>query len=75
MLARKLVEERGASLIGRTVWTYEYGDWPGGSAVVVDLHPDPCAPDIVFGVRGQGFDYMGVLEHEEVHLQREDVIK
>jgi len=73
MNARKLVELAGDRLLGRTVWTEAIGYYPGGEARVVELAPDPEAPEILFSVehpiREQaGRSRMGVFEWEEVVL-------
>jgi hypothetical protein len=71
MNARKLVEVAGVRLLGRTVLTEATGYDPGGGARVVELAPDPGAPEILFAVghptRGQaGRRRIGVFEWEEV---------
>lgn len=72
MLASELVKLYGDDLIGKRVWTYRFGEWPGGPATVVNIYPDRDAPDTGFGVEGQGYEYMDILEHEEVAiLERE----
>jgi len=73
MNARKLVEVAGDRLLGRTVWTQTIGYYPGGEARVVELAPDPEAPEILFTVEHPiweraGRSRMGVFEWEEVLL-------
>ena len=73
MNARKLVELAGARLLGRTVWTEAIGYYPGGEARVVELAPEPGAPEILFTVEHPireraGRMRMGVSEWEEVVL-------
>jgi hypothetical protein len=73
MNARKLVEVAGVRLLGRTVLTEALRYYPGGEARVVELAPDPGAPEILFAVehpiREQaGRRRIGVFEWEEVML-------
>jgi hypothetical protein len=51
MNAVTMVEHHGEKLIGKMVFTYPYGEWPGGPAKVVELYPDAGAPEIVMQVR------------------------
>lgn len=53
-------------LIGRKINTEEIGDYPGGVAEVIQLLPDPNAPEIVFLVRHPSFGEIGIFEYEEV---------
>jgi len=79
--AKELLDEFGEGLIGRRVRTLPLGAWPGGSARIVKVRPDPEAPEIVFEVRGTGQkvqnaiaagdledEVMGVFDYEEVEL-------
>lgn len=68
MKASKLVQSMGASLVGREVLTAGVGEYPGGEAVVTELHPDPGAPEIVFNVRHPSVGVIGVFDHEPVEL-------
>ena len=73
MNARKLVEMARDRLLGRMVLTKALGYYPGGEAKVVELAPDPGAPEIRFVVehpiREQtGRRRIGVFEWEEVVL-------
>lgn len=54
MNAKELLDEMGEKLIGRTIFTEPFGDWPGGRAIVKEIAPDPEAPEIVFTVLGTG---------------------
>jgi hypothetical protein len=67
-------------LIGMKVKTEAYGDYPGGIATIMELHPDPEAPEIVFNVqhptwRGDENDLsdgvIGIFDHEGVELCKE----
>ena len=49
-LAKDLVRKMGKKLIGRKVITPPMGSYPGGLAQVIEIHPDPAAPEIVFNV-------------------------
>lgn len=65
------------TLPGQHLLTEKLGDWPGGSAKVIELRPDPVgAPEIAFQVRhttaidpetGELWE-IGVFEHEQVDL-------
>ena len=73
-LAKKLVKRLGKDLIGRTVFTPAMGEYPGGYAKVIEIHPDPGAPEIVFNVEhptwkdDEDNNIMGVFENEDVSL-------
>lgn len=62
-LASDVVNVLGASLIGAEVLTEAVGGWPGGLATVVELHPDPTAPEIVCNVESE-HGRVGIFEHE-----------
>ena len=74
--AREAVTEFGGQLVGQLVLTAKWGDWPGGVARVLELNPDPEAPDIVMTVKAERrtqFDSrtnigeeMGIFETEEI---------
>ena len=72
MSARKLVVAMaGDRLLGRTVWAQAIGYYPGGAARVVELAPDPGAPEVLFTVEHPGWaqagcSTMAVFEWEEV---------
>jgi hypothetical protein len=73
MNARKLVELAGARLLGRTVWTEAIGYYPSGEVRVVELAPEPGAPEILFTVEHPIWEPAGrtrirVFEWEEVVL-------
>jgi hypothetical protein len=75
-LAKALVKNMGKRLIGRTVVTHRMGSYPGGYAKVVEIHPDPAAPEISFNVKHNdwkdedGNSIMGIFEYEDVELLR-----
>lgn len=71
--ARALLSAMGKRLLGRDVETLAIGDWPGGVARVVELRPDPAAPEIVFQVQRPDGDTVGVFEDEPVRLIRRPV--
>ena len=78
MLAKDLVRKMGSRLIGSMVVTPAVGDYPGGYAKVVEIHPDPAAPEIVFNVEHPEWkdeddecSIMGIFENEEVSLVEE----
>ena len=68
--AKFLVGKMGQALVGRLVVTPAVGDYPGGIRRVVEIAPDPEAPEIVFNVEydGSEFGVMGIFEHESVLL-------
>lgn len=75
MNARKAVREFGQALIGKHIWTERYGEYPGGIATVVELEPDPNAPEIVLEVQHLSWrtkehhdGKIGVFEHEYIAL-------
>ena len=73
MNARKLVELAGVRLLGRTVLTEAIGYYAGGEARIVELAPDPGAPEILFTVEHPTREQacrrrIGVFEWEEVVL-------
>lgn len=76
-LAKALVKAMGKRLIGRWVDTPAMGSYPGGCARVVEIHPDPAAPEIVFNVENtawtddNGGHIIGVFGYEDVELQRQ----
>lgn len=57
--------------VGDEVFTYPIGEWPGGWARVVEIHPDPEAPDIAFSVIQPRGEPMGVFLSEQVILSTE----
>ena len=67
MTAGELVRTT-AALVGRRVVTPAMGDYPGGEATIVELAPDPNAPEIVFTVRHPQWGEIGVFAYEEVTL-------
>lgn len=69
MTAKELVESKGEGLVGQMVFTKKIGEYPGGRAKVVELNPDPEAPEIVMQVMHPTFGEIGVFEDEPiVHL-------
>lgn len=75
MRARALFLAYLEDLAGRTVQTPRAGDYPGGAAIVIEVAPDPAAPEIVFNVfhptwrdESGRSGVIGVLAHEEVSL-------
>jgi len=66
MKAKEAVIQYGKDLIGKYVHTSPMGDYPGGLAKVIEIAPDPAAPEIVFQVEHPAVDPIGVFEHESV---------
>lgn len=66
MKAQQLAEVFGESLIGQKLYTFPMGEWPGGYATVIEMLPDPGAPEIVFQVESETHGDIGVYGHEEV---------
>lgn len=64
MTAEALVARMGEELVGRHVMTEALGEYPGGRAKVVELTPDPEAPEIVYQVVHPTFGAIGVFESE-----------
>ena len=79
--AKEAVERYGESLISKEIDTVRYGAWPGGISEVIELAPDPKAPEIAFMVRGlnikvdmavtagrlDGYE-IGVFEDEQIGI-------
>jgi hypothetical protein len=68
MKAKKLVDLKGSDLIGCIVMTEAIGEYPGGRAKVIEIAPDPGAPEIVCNVKHPTFGQIGVFEFEEMDL-------
>lgn len=78
MRARNLLERYAHTLIGKTVLTERYGEWPGGDAEIIQIVPDvDGAPEIVFQVRHKTatdplnpsrYWEIGIFDHENVEL-------
>ena len=66
--AGELAMRLGRDLIGRNILTVPMGNWPGGSAEVIQLKPDPGASDISFQVKSGLHGEVGVFEYEQVRL-------
>lgn len=70
MTAADLVSAHGPHLLGRRVTTQPMGAWEGGDCDVVQLEPDPNAPEIAFQVRrATDGATIGVFAREPVVLQ------
>lgn len=69
MLAEQL-KEKGDRIIGWRILTKPQGNWPGGPAEIMDLGVDDEAPEIVFNVRGDNDDEIGVFGSERVRILR-----
>ena len=50
MEAKDLKKQMGDLLLGRSIKTVPFGDYPGGIAIIYDLGHDPAAPEIVMNV-------------------------
>jgi len=67
--AKDLLDKYGETLLGRTVFTQAVGPWPGGISRVVELYPDPNAPEILFNVRLEyGGGEIGVFDDQRCDL-------
>ncbi len=64
MNARIAVEVLGGSLVGKFVTTEPVGSYIGGRAKVVELNPDPAAPEIVMTVRHPSWTHEGTDNQE-----------
>jgi hypothetical protein len=58
----------GKDLVGLDVNTLPIGDWPGGRCTVVEINPDPGAPEISFTVSHPEHGEMGIFEGEPVTI-------
>ncbi len=72
MTAAEFVTMHGTAPIGRRINTEAWGFYPGGVATVIEVVPDPNAPEIVLQVRHPGFGEIGIFEHEEVSFAEPD---
>lgn len=76
MNAREFAETFGPHFIGKNIHTEQIGDYPGGTAKLVQLNPDPTAPEIVMMVEhptwrsDDGDNKMGIFEYEDVRWPR-----
>lgn len=68
MTAQELVDVLGDALVGRRVITEAIGEYPGGEAEVIQIQPDPEAPEIVFQVKHPTYGEMGVFDYEDISL-------
>ena len=68
ILAKELAKREGENLLSREVLTSACGEYPGGMATVIELAPDPGAPEIVFNVRLDDWGEIGVFDYEMVAL-------
>lgn len=69
LTAKKMIEVHGQSLVGKTVMTMAVGNWPGGMARVLNIQPDPAAPEIAFNVVSVASgDEIGIFENEKCGL-------
>ena len=66
MIVRELVKRSG--IIGKHVCTMAMGDYPGGLAEIVEIFPDPAAPEIPIQVNHPTFGEIGLFEDETVVL-------
>lgn len=69
MNAGRLVRKMGNTLLGREIDTPPMGTWEGGVCRVMEIHPDPGAPEIVMQVcRVSDGKSIGVFRFEDVDL-------
>jgi len=69
MKASRMVRDIDSSiLIGAEIVTQPFGEYPGGIAKIIALHPDPTAPEIPIQVKHPSFGEIGIFEHEQVYL-------
>lgn len=58
-------------LVGRRVYTFPMGCWTGGVCTIIEVAPDPNAPDIAFQVRRDSdCAEIGVFGFEDVEVLR-----
>jgi hypothetical protein len=76
MCAQALYDRLGTALMGRWIETWPMGEYPGGHARIIEIHPDPNALEVVFIVKNSLFENedgshtIGVLDYELVQLAR-----
>jgi hypothetical protein len=73
MLASEAVDRFGDQLIGKTIETIPYGAWPGGFAKVIEIAPDPNAPEIVMTVKAEEFNTLVTLRIERGDLYSDEI--
>lgn len=74
-IIRDLLYKYGTDLCGIVILTEEVGDYTGGLAEIIDLEPDPAAPEIVFNVHrfhNNEEIVMGIFEWETVRVYNTD---
>lgn len=49
--AAELSAAFGHRLVGSTAFTSVVGEWHGGMATIIEIQPDPAAPEIPFQVK------------------------
>jgi hypothetical protein len=69
--AKDMRQQYGKALIGCEIYTFPYGEYPGGWATVTEIDHDPAAPEIPITVKHPTFGDIGIFEYEDVIL-RED---
>lgn len=70
MTAEELVNLYGDDLIGEKIMTEAMGDYPGGIATIIEIHPDPAVAEIPIQVNNPGWGEIGVFHYETVELVR-----
>lgn len=76
--ASTLVYNYGEDLCSIVVETEEIGDYEGGLAEIIEIEPDPNAPEIAFNVlryRNKEVIVMGIFEWENVGVHSTDIGK
>lgn len=68
MTAKEFVDRFGDKIIGKTIYTYPLGQYPGGYEKITEVLPDENAPEIVFQVEHPTFGSIGVFENEKIDL-------
>ena len=74
MNAKQYIDELGENAIGQVVQTEAIGEYPGGLAEIIEIYPDPAAPDIVCMVLHPIWGEMWILEYEDIQPSMEKVL-
>ena len=67
MTAIELRTTYKGELIGLGILTQSIGNWPGGPARIIELDPDPAAPEIVFNVKNIRGE-IGIFDWETIYI-------
>ncbi len=67
MKAIELRSTYKGELIGLNILTQSIGNWSGGPARIIELDPDPAAPEIIFNVKNIHGE-IGIFDWETIYI-------